>query len=108
MTLPSDLEIAERLAPVRAAVLEATHTQRSPRRSTRFRTTRNVLIAAAVIAALTGGAIAVTRALQSTIDHSAFCYEHASVDSYKQEVAGSGQTTDDPLDPLEVCQQTAP
>jgi len=105
ITLPTDLEIEQNLVPVRLAVLEATRTVRSPRRSTRYRTTRNVLIAAVAIAALTAGAIAVTRSFQDTIDNSFSCYQHASLDSHVQPVAGAGDSTDDPGDPLELCAQ---
>ena len=58
-TLPSDLDVARQLMSVRASVIEATHHVRSPKRSTRYRTTRNLIIAGAAIAALTAGAIIV-------------------------------------------------
>ena len=45
-TLPSDLDVARQLVAVRAAVIEATHHVRSPKRSTRYRTTRKLIIAA--------------------------------------------------------------
>jgi len=103
-TLPTDLEIQQHLAPVRIAVLEATRTVRSPRRSTRFRVTRNIIIAAAAAAALTGGALAVSQALQGHIDHSATCFEHASLESHQQGVGGAGATSDDPIDPILNCE----
>lgn len=105
MTLPTDLEIQQHLVPVRASVLHSTTTVRSPRRSTRYRVTRNVLIAAVAVAALTAGALAVSKALQSNIDHSATCFQHASLDSHQQMIAGSGSTTDEGLDPIAGCQQ---
>ena len=58
-TLPSDLDVARQLSSVRASVIEATRHVRSPKRSTRYRTTRNLIIAAAAVAVLTAGAIVV-------------------------------------------------
>ena len=106
IALPTDLEITELLVPVQAAVLEATRTVRSPRRSTRFRVTRNAIIAGAAIAALTAGSLIVARLTQADIDHSAICFEHASTDSTQFPISGAGATTDEALDPLAGCAYT--
>lgn len=103
IALPTDLEITRQLVPVREAVLAATLSVRSPRRSTRFRVTRNLIIAAAAIAALTAGSLIVARLSQNDIDHSAICFQHASLDSYQVPISGAGDTTDEPLDPIRGC-----
>lgn len=77
--LPDDLEIEHRLARVRTEVLEATHHVRSPKRSTRFRVTRNVVIGGLAVAALTGGTIIVANESAETIDAFVYCYEEADV-----------------------------
>lgn len=97
-TLPSDLDVARRLVTVRAAVIESTHHVRSPKRSTRYRTTRNLIIAAAAIAALTGGAIVAIQAAQATIATNAWCYHDATLDSDPMVVIGDDGSTDDPYD----------
>lgn len=101
--LPSDAEIAERLVPVRAAVLEATEHTRSPKRSTRFRVTRNVLIAAVAVGALTAGAIAIATREQGYIDATAICFQHASLDSQQQPIQGAGNGPRGSIDPIEAC-----
>jgi hypothetical protein len=95
-TLPGDLDVARQLAEVRASVIEATHHVRSPKRSTRYRTTRNLIIAAAAIAVLTAGAIVVIQYSQETIDTTVQCYPEPSIDSEPIGVVGvAGQTRDD-------------
>jgi hypothetical protein len=94
--LPSDLEVERQLADVRVAVIEATHHVRSPKRSTRYRTTRNLVIAAAAIAALTAGAIIVVQLSQETVDTTAACYPQPNLDTPPTYVFGAeGQTQDD-------------
>lgn len=102
-TLPTDLEIAQNLASVRVAVLDATQHVRSPKRSTRYRTTRNLIIAGVAIAALTAGAIVAVQASQYDIDHTVTCYEERSLTSRQVPVLGAGDTEAEPLDPIEVC-----
>ena len=95
-TLPSDLDVARQLVSVRASVIEATHHVRSPKRSTRYRTTRNLIIAAAAIAALTAGAIIVVQFATEDTDSVAACYSGTDLGSTLVLVAGEhGQTADD-------------
>ncbi|MEO5921802.1 MAG: hypothetical protein ABIQ01_11740 [Pseudolysinimonas sp.] len=96
-TLPSDLDVARQLSFVRASVIEATQHVRSPKRSTRYRTTRNLIIAGAAIAALTGGGIIVFRAAQETIDTTVECYHEPTLDSVPVGVAGDPISVQDPL-----------
>ena len=103
--LPSDEQVRAELAAVRVAVLEATHHVRSPRRSTRYRTTRAVIIGAAIAAALTAGTIAVTRANDVTIGSVATCFEHASLDARQNTISmtdESGQPVPE-FDPFDLC-----
>ncbi|MCU1418332.1 MAG: hypothetical protein JWP32_2506 [Schumannella sp.] len=100
--LPDDIEVQRRLVPVRVAVMEATRHVRSPRRSTRFRTTRNLIIAGAAIAALSAGTIVAVQASQDYIEHSVQCFQHASVDSRWIGVQGVG-ANGGPLDPIDAC-----
>ena len=99
-TLPSDLDVARQLVSVRASVIEATRHIRSPKRSTRYRITRNLIIATAAIAALTAGAIVVIQYSQETIDTTAACYEHPNRDAELIYVVGETGQTDDPY---ELC-----
>lgn len=95
-TLPTDLDVARQLVAVRASVIEATHHVRSPKRSTRYRTTRNLIIAAAAIAALTAGAIVVIQYSQQTIATTVLCYPEPNLDSEPIGVVGAvGQTESD-------------
>jgi alkylation response protein AidB-like acyl-CoA dehydrogenase len=100
--LPDDLDIQRRLATVRVAVMEATEHVRSPRHSTRYRTTRNLIIAGAAIAALTAGTVIAVQATQDYIDQTVQCFEHASLDSRWAGVQGSGENNG-PLDPIDAC-----
>jgi hypothetical protein len=77
--LPDELEVEGRLARVRAEVLEATHHVRSPKRSTRFRVTRNIAIGGVAIAALSAGTIIVANESAETIDAFVYCYEVADL-----------------------------
>jgi len=99
-TLPSDLDVARQLVSVRAAVIEATHHVRSPKRSTRYRTTRNLIIAAAAIAALTGGAIVAFQYAASDTDQVAACYSGPDLDSTLVLVAGEHGSTENDWDEL--------
>jgi hypothetical protein len=99
-TLPSDLEVARSLASVRASVLEATHHVRSPKRSTRFRTTRNLIIAGAAIAGLTAGAIIVLQEDAGIVSSYGRCYPTASLDEEPQLVASDPGST---ADPVQLC-----
>ena len=99
-TLPSDLDVARQLTSVRAAVLEATHHVRSPKRSTRFRVTRNLIIAGAAIAALTAGAIVALQEKAEFIDSVANCYHTASLEQEPVQVIGDHGAT---LDPFSLC-----
>jgi hypothetical protein len=96
-TLPSDVDVDRQLMSVRASVIEATHHVRSPKRSTRYRTTRNLIIAGAAIAALTAGAIIVLQEQAGIIDAYARCYPEASLDSKPQEIIGDHGATEDPV-----------
>lgn len=97
--LPTDAQVRAELVSVRAEVLAATRHVRSPKRSTRYRTIRAVIIAGTAAALLTAGAIAITRASQETIDSYATCFEHASLDSRTHAfISSSGG-----LDPVELC-----
>ncbi|MEO8261838.1 MAG: hypothetical protein ABI566_04645 [Pseudolysinimonas sp.] len=103
--LPSDEQVRAELAIVRASVLETTRHVRSPRRSTRYRTTRAVILAAAIAVALTAGTIAATRASQVQIGTTATCFEHPDLDSRQRVIYTSG-ADGQPLatfDPIEVC-----
>jgi hypothetical protein len=100
-TLPSDLDVARQLVAVRASVIEATHHVRSPKRSTRYRTTRNLIIAGAAIAALTAGAIVVIQYDQLTRATVVGCYPEPSLESQPILVSkepGSSAT------PFELCE----
>jgi hypothetical protein len=104
MSLPTDERIHELLIPVRAAVLEATRTVHSPRRPLRYRATRNLIVAGAAVAALTAGTIVAVTASQGYIDHTATCYEHASLDSRSFPVQGVTDPRTGKLDPIEGCE----
>lgn len=78
-TLPSDLDVARQLMSVRDSVIDATHHVRSPKRSTRYRVTRNLIIASAAIAALTAGAIVALQAPPDIIEGSVACYRTPSL-----------------------------
>jgi hypothetical protein len=99
MTLPSDRLVAETLAATRADVLESTRHVRSPKRSTRYRYTRNAIIAGGAIILLTGGALVVALERPDVIAITATCYEGPSLDSYGQVT----QSTDVPFNPLANC-----
>jgi hypothetical protein len=94
-TLPSDLDVARQLMSVRSAVIDATHHVRSPKRSTRYRTTRNLIIAAAAIAALTAGAIIVLQDPPDIIETHVTCYHTASLSEEPQYLAGDPGSPDD-------------
>ena len=103
-TLPTDEAVERELAAIRVSLLEATHHVRSPRRSTRHRTIRAVIIAGTAAAILTAGAIVVAQVTQEQKDTYATCFEHADL--------GSRQSVfiifdpDDPdivIDPIEAC-----
>jgi hypothetical protein len=96
-TLPSDLDVARQLMSVRAAVIDATHHVRSPKRSTRYRTTRNLIIAGAAIAALTAGAIIVLQAPPDIIEGSVSCFQNASLDEEPQVLLGEPGLSEDPV-----------
>ena len=97
--LPSDAQVRAELADVRARVLEATTHVRSPRRSTRYRTIRTVIIAGTIAALLTAGAIVVARASQQHIASYATCFEHAALDSRQHAFINN----EGGLDPIELC-----
>ncbi|HWM32897.1 MAG TPA: hypothetical protein VNR36_01525 [Pseudolysinimonas sp.] len=97
--LPSDAEVARRLADVRVAVLEATAQVRSPKRSTRYRVTRNLIIAGVAVAALTAGAVVIALETQDVRSTNVICFEEAGVES--RQVAGG--TSADMFDPIEMC-----
>jgi hypothetical protein len=94
-TLPSDLDVAQQLKSVRAAVIETTHHVRSPKRSTRYRVTRNLIIATAAIAVLTAGAIVALQAPPDVIAGSVSCYHTASLGEEPQLVMGEPGLSDD-------------
>lgn len=98
--LPSDDEIARRLADTRVAVLDATKHVRSPKRSTRYRVTRNVIIAGVAVAALTAGAIAIALQPQDILDTNMVCYEGPSLDA-RHIFAGGGPHD---FDPIAMCE----
>jgi hypothetical protein len=98
--LPTDEQVAQRLADTRIAVMEATRHVHSPKHSTRYRVTRNAIIAGVAIAALTAGAIAIVRAAQETIDSMVVCYQGASLDSAQV----SAQSNPDEFDPISMCE----
>lgn len=102
-TLPTDAEVERLLAEARAVVMEATARIHSPRRSTRYRTTRNLIFAAAAAIALTGGTIAVVQATQSYIDSTVICYEEASLDSLELPAQSSVDGQSVAIDPIEAC-----
>jgi hypothetical protein len=103
VTLPDDLDIERLLVPVRASVMQATQQVRSPLHSTRYRISRTTIIAGAAVAILTAGAVVAVIERQTVIDHTAHCYEHASLDA--QQLTLKGLTTADSptLDPLVAC-----
>jgi hypothetical protein len=97
MNLPSDREVAEQLSRVRLDVLDATKHTRSPRHSTRYRVTRNVVVGGALIAALTGGSVYVATAPRGEIESVVKCYEAADLSSQSYApVTGFD-------DPIETC-----
>lgn len=98
-SLPNDREIERQLVRVRADVMAATHHVRSPKRSTRFRVTRNLIVGGVAIAALTGGTIIVASENARVIDTYVFCYEAASLSSDRADVAAevSDHITADPV-----------
>lgn len=99
-TLPSDVDVARQLVSARAAVIEATHHVRSPKRSTRYRTTRNLIIAGAAIAVLTAGTIVAIQYSQETIDTTVGCYRVPDLGTEPIYVVGvAGQTEH----PEELC-----
>lgn len=95
--LPRDQEVAEQLSRVRLDVLSATHRVRSPRRSTRFRVTRNLAIGAVAIGALTAGTVAVATAPSQYLDTFSVCYEEADLSSQHFDVL------EDHTDPITAC-----
>jgi hypothetical protein len=99
-TLPSDLDVARQLMSVRSAVIEATHHVRSPKRSTRYRVTRNLIIATAAIAALTAGAIVALQAAPETISGTVVCYHTASLAEEGQYILGEPGLSEDAV---ELC-----
>lgn len=100
--LPDDLEVARRVADARVAVLEATRHVRSPRRSSRYRTTRNLIIAGAAVAVLTAGTIVVVQATQQTIDSTVYCYGQVGLEP--EPIPGQGVGPGGgPIDPIEAC-----
>ena len=103
VTFPDDVEIERLLEPVRASVMHATQHVRSPRQSTRFRTTRNLLIAGAAAAILTAGSVVAYVEHQSVIDMTAYCYEHASLDAQMVTVQGITDAVSGTLDPVDAC-----
>lgn len=76
--LPSDDEIRRQLVDVRSRVLDATREVRSPRRSTRFRTTRNLVVAGVAGLAMTAGALYFAGTSQR-IDHQINCFGSADL-----------------------------
>ncbi|CAN5464423.1 hypothetical protein BH09ACT4_BH09ACT4_03240 [soil metagenome] len=104
MSLPTDPQVDASLAATRARVLEATHHVRSPKRSTRYRYTRNAIIAAGTVVVLTGGVLAVALAPRDIIVTTATCFDHASVDAHSQLV----QSDDEPFNPLANCASEYP
>ena len=99
MSLPTDQLVADTLAATRVSVLDATRHVRSPKRSTRYRYTRNGIIIGGAVLLLTAGALAVALERPDVIEGSVTCYEHASLDSYPQGIS----TPDRPLDPIALC-----
>jgi hypothetical protein len=99
MTLPSALQVAETLAATRVNVLDATHRVRSPKRSTRYRYTRNGIIAGSAILLLTAGAVVIALAPADIRSSAATCFSGPSLDSHSLEV----QSADVPFDPLANC-----
>jgi len=100
-TLPSDLDVARQLTSVRAAVIEATHHVRSPKRSTRYRVTRNLIIASVAIAALTAGAIVVLQESPEHIAGNVICYRNGSLDESDPQVLGGDPGVSE--DAVELC-----
>jgi len=96
-TLPTDLDVARQLMSVRSSVIEATHHVRSPKRSTRYRTTRNLVIAGAAIAALTAGAIIALQATPDVIAGTVTCYPTASLAEEPQYIGGEPGTSDEAI-----------
>jgi len=99
-TLPSDLDVARQLMAVRASVIEATRHVRSPKHSKRYRTTRNLIIAGAAIAALTAGAIVALQDSPEIIDGHVTCYRTASLAEEPQYIMGDPGTADQAI---EIC-----
>ena len=101
-SLPSDAEVERQLSRVRADVIDATHHVRSPKRSRRFRVTRNLVIGGVAIAALTGGTIVVTSESAQVIDTYAYCYAAADLSSDRADI--TAQTADQLSDnPVAAC-----
>ena len=98
-SVPTDDDVARLLAETRVAVLDATHHVRSPKRSTRYRVTRNVIIASVAVAALTAGAIAVALESDDVRGSNMVCYEEADLDS--RHVYGG--TSLEMFDPIAMC-----
>ena len=99
-TLPTDLDVSRQLMSVRASVIEATHHVRSPKRSTRYRTTRNLIIAGAAITALTAGAIVALQEPDEVISSYVTCYRTASLAEEPQYIGGAPGTSGEAI---ELC-----
>jgi hypothetical protein len=104
MSLPTDQLVADALAVTRVSVLDATRHVRSPKRSTRYRYTRNGIIIGGTVLLLTAGALVVAMERPDVIAGNVVCYEHASLDSYPQGIG----TPDRPLDPVALCADQYP
>lgn len=103
-TLPTDEEIERELAAIRVSLLVATRHVRSPRHSTRYRTTRAIIIASAAAALLTAGAIVVAQVSQQQKDHYATCFEEVSLDSQQAVfILDDPSNPDFVIDPIEAC-----
>ena len=103
--LPDDLQVARELSGVRERVMAATRTVRSPRRSTRYRTTRTVVIAAAIAAALTAGALIASQVSDEQQRTHVTCYQEASLQArYTVFIATpDGEPEGWVFDPIELC-----
>jgi len=93
-TLPTDEEVMRQLAEVRLRVMEATQTVRSPKRSTVFRRTRNLIVVGATGLALTAGGIFVSSTLVER-EATAQCFAGASLNAPTAQALDLGIVQDD-------------
>jgi hypothetical protein len=105
MSLPTLEDVRLDLVSVRADVMEQIQHVRSPRRSTRYRTLRGLVVAGAAAILLAGAAIAVAQYDQQTIRSNATCFREASLGSQGVGIVQvpDASNPDAVADPIQAC-----